>query len=180
MEGFNFYRIKTEWISEREDKSLAKTKTEELVYASSYTEAEKVAYSLVERYNRTAYGAVSIEIIKTKISELLWGSIMEKDDILVSGLVVNFFSEEDTTGVGMYQVKVLFTELDPKSGKEKKSNENIFIPAKSNAEAGAGVLAYLKKVGEVREYVIRDTKFDKAEAVLWPVEVYQSKVNRMA
>ena len=53
--GFDFYRIKTEWTSEREGGALAKTKTEELVYASSYSEAEKVAYALAENQNRTQF-----------------------------------------------------------------------------------------------------------------------------
>lgn len=177
MEGFNFYRIKTEWLSEKEDKSLTKAKTEELVYASSYTEAEKVAYALVERYNRTQFGGVSIEIIKTRISELLWNNILATDDVLVAGLMVDFFEEDDATGVGMYQVKVMFTEVDPKTAKEKRTNENIFIPAASNSEAASGILAYLRKVGETRDYVIRDIRFDKAEAIIWPVEVHDAKFN---
>lgn len=178
METKNYYRIKTEWISEKEDKSLVKTKTEELVLATSYTEAEKIAYALVERYDRTHYGEVNIEIIKTKISTLLWTEIFNTDDVLVGGLIVNYFSEEDTTGVGLYQVKVLLFELDPITGKEKRSNETIFIPASSNTEAAALATAYLKKVGETRDFVVRDSKFDKAEAVLWSPEVHESKTNK--
>lgn len=39
-EGFDYFRIKMAWNAEQEDGSLAKVKTEDLVYASSYTEAE--------------------------------------------------------------------------------------------------------------------------------------------
>ena len=46
--SLDFYRIKTEWTRERENGELAKVKTEELVMVISYTEAEKVAYSIVE------------------------------------------------------------------------------------------------------------------------------------
>ena len=69
MNGFDFYRIKTEWVSERDGGNLAKVKTEELVYVSSYTEAEKVAYAIAESENRTQFGSINIEIIKTKITD---------------------------------------------------------------------------------------------------------------
>lgn len=177
---FNYYRIKTEWLAEKEDGKLQKTKTEELVYASSYTEAESIAYALVEKYERSRYGAPSIEIIKTKISELLYNSILQEADYLVGGLIINFFEEEDTTGVGMYQVKVYYTEVDEKTAKEKHSTETIFTPARSNSDASSAVLAYLKKVGETRDYVVRNSVFDKAEAILWPTEVYNNQVNKVA
>lgn len=47
-QGFDYFRIKMTWTAEQEDGSLAKVKTEDLVYASSYTEAEKIAYALIE------------------------------------------------------------------------------------------------------------------------------------
>ena len=179
MDGFNFYRIKTEWTSEQEGGALKKTKTEELVYASSYTEAEKVAYDLIERCERTRFGDANFEIIKTKISELLWDNILVLDTNPIDGLVMDFFEESDSTGVGMYQVRVLFTEIDEKTAKEKRSTENIFIPARSNSEAANAVLSYLKKTGDNRDYVVRDTRFDKAEAILWPADVRANKINRM-
>lgn len=179
MDRNNFYRIKTEWTAEQEDKSLKKTKTEELVYASSYTDAEKTAYAIIEKENRTKFGQVSFEITKTKISELLWNPTLVLDETPVNGLVMDFFTESESSGVGMYQVRVLFTELDEKTAKEKRRTESIFIPAKSNSDAANGVLAYLKNIGERRDYVVRDTKFDRAEAILWPLEVHNSKVDRM-
>lgn len=180
MEGFNFYRIKTDWTAEKEDGGLAKVKTEELVYAPTYSEAEKVAYALIEKYDRTHFGSVSYEIVKTKISEMLYNTILQTDNTLTAGLITNYFEESDVTGVGMYQVKVYYTEVDEKTGKEKHSTETIFTPAKSNADATSYVLAYLKKVGETRDYVVRDTRFDKAEAILWPTDVYNEQVNKVA
>ena len=99
--GFDYYRIKTEWISEREGGALAKVKTEELVYASSYTEAEKVAYALAEDENRTQFGSISIDITKTKITELVYNDTLEQSADLVSGLICNYFSEGEDTGVGL-------------------------------------------------------------------------------
>ena len=69
----------------------------------------------------------------------------------------------------------MFIEVDEKTGKEKRSNENIYVPAISNIEAAQYVREYLKKVGEMREFIVRDTKFDKAAAILWPAEVHQEK-----
>ena len=51
-ETSNYYRIKTEWTKEDADGQLQKTKTEELVYATSYSEAEATAYALIESENR--------------------------------------------------------------------------------------------------------------------------------
>ena len=173
--GFDYYRIKTEWISEREGGALAKVKTEELVYASSYTEAEKVAYALAEDENRTQFGSISIDITKTKITELVYNDTLEQSADLVSGLICNYFSEGEDTGVGLYCVKVMYIELDEKSGKERRSNENIYMPATSNVEAVQLVYDYLKRVGEMRSYVVRDAKFDKAEAILWPPHIHKEK-----
>lgn len=173
----NYYRIKTEWTSEKEDGSLVKLKTEELAYAESYTEAEKIAYALVEDQNRSRFGTVSIDITKTKISELLYNDILVHDDRLIGGLVCNYF-EDDGDQVGIYAVKVMFIDFDEKSGKEKKSFETIFTPATSNTDAAACINGHLGQT--MRDYVIRDIKFDKAEAVLWPKNVQESKMNHSA
>lgn len=173
----NYYRIKTEWTSEQEDGSLVKLKTEELAFATSYTEAEKIAYALVEDQRRDKYGSVSIDITKTKITELLYNDILVHDERLIGGLVCNYFDSEDDQ-VGIYAVKVMFIDIDEKSGKEKKSVETIFTPAKSNTNAAACITEHLE--GSMRDYVIRDIKFDKAEAVLWPKDIQQSKMNQAA
>ena len=179
-DGFDFYRIKTEWVSEKEDGNLSKVKTEELVYACSYTEAEKVAYAIAEDQSRTNFGNITIEIIKTKISELVYNDTLKQDTALVSGLICNYFEEGEDTGVGLYCVKVMFIGIDEKTGKEKRSNENIHMPATSNVNAVQLVVAHLNKVGETREFIVRDTKFDKAEAILWPVEIHQQKIQSIA
>lgn len=169
--SFNYYRIKTEWVTESADGSLQKVKTEELVYASSYTEAEKVAYALVEEYNRTRYADVKIEIIKTKITELLFNDVLSHDEELICGMVNNYFSEAEDSGVGIYSVKLMIITIDEKSGKEIKTSETIFTPASSNTDAASKIAAAY----QMSDYVIRDIKFDKAEAVLWPHEIQQQK-----
>jgi hypothetical protein len=173
---FDFYRIKTEWVAERNNGDLAKTKTEELVYASSYTEAEKVAYALAKNQSRMQFNSsVSLEISKTKIDEILFNSTLCTDSDLIAGLIHNYFEEGDDTGVGLYAVKVMYIELDEKTGKEKRSNDTIYTPATSNTNAANCVEQYLKQC-ETRGFIIRDSKFDKAEAILWSPDIHQEKI----
>lgn len=173
--SLDFYRIKTEWTRERENGELAKVKTEELVMATSYTEAEKVAYAIVEDQQRAKYGSVNIEIIKTKISDVLFNDILVQDNQAVCGLICNFFEESEESGVGLYNVKAVFFTLDEKSGKTKRSTQTFFVPATSNTDATKRVEAELNRT--MSDYVIRDTKFDKAEAIYWPADVHQNKAN---
>lgn len=174
--GFNFFRIKTEWVAERSDGGLVKTKTEELVYASSYTEAEKVAYEIAENQNRAQFNSsINFEIDRTKIGEILFNTALRTDNNLIAGLVHNYFEEGDDTGVGLYAVKVMYIEPDEKTGNERRSNDVIFTPAASNTDAANYVKRYLKEY-ETRDFVIRDTKFDKAEAILWSPDMHKEKV----
>lgn len=172
-ETSNYYRIKTEWTKEAADGQLQKTKTEELVYATSYSEAEATAYALIESENREKYSDASIEITKTKITEMLYNETLDHDDTLINGLVCNFFSEDEDSGVGIYSVKVMIPELDEKSGKEKMNSETIFTPASSNTDAAERISKHLKN--SMQDFIIRDIKFDKAEAILWPPTVQEQK-----
>ncbi|MDR1119453.1 MAG: DUF4494 domain-containing protein [Dysgonamonadaceae bacterium] len=174
--GFNYYRIKTGWVAENGDGSLTKKKTEELVLASSYTEAEKVACAIAEDQNRAQFGSLfTFEIVKTKIGELLYNSTLRYDDTLTEGLVTSYFEEDDSTGTGLYAVKVMYIELDEKSGKEKYSSDTIYTPATSNADASDIVERFLKK-NETRDFVIRDSKYDRAESILWSPQVHKEKL----
>lgn len=176
MNGFDFYRIKTEWTSERDGGELSKVKTEELVYASSYTDAESTAIDIAENQQRSKFGSINYEIVKTKINELVYTPVLKQEPDLTNGLICNYFEEGEDTGVGLYCVRVMFIEVDEKTGKEKRSNENIYIPASSINHATELVRQYLKKIGEVRDFIVRDTKFDKTSAIFWPVNVHQEKV----
>jgi len=172
-ETSNYYRIKTEWTKEAADGQLQKTKTEELVYATSYSEAEAVAYALLEAENREQYSDATIEIVKTKISEMLFNETLDHDDKLIGGLVCNFFAEGEDSGVGIYSVKVMLPTVDEKSGKEKMNSETIFTPASSNTDAADRIHKHFKN--SMQEYIIRDIKFDKAEAILWSPSMQKQK-----
>lgn len=172
--GFNYYRIKTVWEGEAKDQSLTKKKSEELVYATSYTEAEKIAHALIEDQQRAKFSdSIEIEIVKTKIEDILYNDILATQEPLVGGLVCSFFEESDDTGVGLYAVKVMFIEIDEKTAKEKRRYQTIYTPATSNSDANERVRKYLES--SVCDYVVRDAKFDKAEAILWPSDIYKSK-----
>lgn len=173
--GFNYYRIKTTWKGEATDGSLSKRKTEELVYASSYTEAEKVAHALIAGQQRDQFSDnFDIEIVKTKITSLLYSNILAKDEELVAGLVCTYFEESEESGVGLYGVKVMFTSINEKNGEEKHTHEVIYTPATSNADASERIKKHL---GDSIDFVIRDAKFDKAESILWPENVYKQKAS---
>lgn len=169
--GFNYYRIKMMWKGELEDGSLEKIKTEDLVYASSYTEAEKMAYAIIEDQNREKHEPIySLEIIKTKIGDMLCNDTLDHDDRLIGGMVYNFFPTIEN-GEGFYGVKVLIITVDEKTAKEKKTYETIYTPAQNNTEAAQRVLKYLGGA----DAIVRDVKFDKAESILWPTDIFKSK-----
>ncbi len=173
----NFFRIKTEWTKECETGELAKVKTEELVMAANYTDAEKVAYAIAEDQSRTRFGSMNIEIIKTKIADVIFNDIFVQDEQTLCGLICNFFEESEESGVGLYMVKVIIFTVDEKTGKTKRSTQTVFVPAKSNADATQRVESYMKD--SMLDFVIRDTRFDKAEAIYWPTDVHQKKVRAL-
>lgn len=171
--GLSYFRIKTEYTKEQENGTLQKTKIEELVLATSYTEAEKVAYKLAEIYDRTKFSNINIEIIKTKITDVLYNNILEQDEDQVCGMIGNFFSESENSGTGLYSVKTDFFTVDEKTAKEKKTTETFYTPATSNADANNRIIEHLRDT--MSDYVIRDAKFDRAEAIYWPTEVHRNK-----
>ena len=175
--GLDFYRIKTEWVKECESGELAKAKTEELVMVTNYTEAEKVAYAIAEDQSRTQFGSMNIEIIKTKINNVIFNDILAQDEKTVCGLICNFFEESEESGVGLYMVKVVIFTTDEKTGKTKRTTQTVFVPATSNADATKRVEKDMND--GMFEFVIRDTRFDKAEAIYWPTEIHQNKTKAL-
>lgn len=179
-EGFGYYRIKTEFTAENENGGIEKRKVEELVLASSYTDAEATAYAIVEDQERCKLdSSITIEIVKTKIKEMLFNSTLKHDNSLIKGLVYNYFEESEDSGVGFYAVKVLYIDVDEKTGKPKRSNETIYTPAYSATDAIEFVKNYLDDV-ETRDFIVRDAKFDKAEAILWTPDTQEETSNKFA
>lgn len=168
----SYFRIKTEMVREGDDGSLNRQKIEELVLASCYTEVEQLAYQLIMDENRNRFSSVKFEIIKTKIADVLYNDILQTATD-ANDFVCNFFEESETSGVGLYCVKVVFITCDEKTAKNKKVTELFYVPASSNSDATKRINEHLK--GSTADFIIRDTKFDKAEAIYWPSEVYKDK-----
>lgn len=175
--ALSYFRVKTECTVELPNGALAKKKIEELILATSYTETEMLVNEIISSLNRTKFGSVNYEIIKTKISDVLFNDTLAQEES-VKDFCCNFFEEDESTGVGLYMVKVMFLTIDEKSGKEKKTVEDYYVPALSNADATEKINKHLGKT--MSDFVIRDTKFDKAEAIYWPLDVHKNKVENFA
>lgn len=171
--GFFYFRIKMQWKGVGEDGSIVKKKTEDLVYATSYTEAEKIAYALIESESREAYEPIfSLEITKVKMEDLIYNDTLESDTALVGGMVYSFF-KYGADGEGFYNVYVITITIDERTAKEKMQRRVFFVPAQSNADATAKILKYLPDA----DVIVRDVKFDNAQSILLPQTIYQQKVN---
>lgn len=169
----SYFRVKTECTVELPDGALAKKKIEELILATSYTEAEMLVNEIISSLNRTQFGSVNYEIIKTKISDVLFNDILVQEQT-IKDFCCNYFEEDENSGVGLYMVKVMFLTLDERTGKEKKTVEDFYVPALSNADANDKINKHLSKT--MSDFVIRDAKFDKTEAIYWPLDVHNKKV----
>lgn len=167
----NFYRIKTSWKGINEQGAIVPQKSEDLVMAVNYADAEMVAYKLAE--GKEEYGDVDIEIVRTRISELAYNDTFHVDNNLVCGLFTYYFSEAEDSEIGLYQVALVYHTLDETTGKLKNENSTLYMPAVSPAEAIRNTDLYLEKVGESRSYSIRHVKYDKAQSVLVTPEAHQ-------
>lgn len=177
MKTRSFFRIKTEWTKEMENGGLGKVKTEELVMAANYSDAETTAYAIAEDQHRGRYGSFNIEIVKTNIDMIHINDVMMKDDVQINGNTCLYFQEGDETGTGLYAVKVILFTKEEGNEKTKKCAQVVYVPAVSNAMATKEVEDMMEGNATVEDYVIRDAKFDKAEAIYLPDEQYQRWLN---
>ena len=169
--SFQIFRIKSSYQGEDENGGINQIKVEDLVMATNYSEAEKLAYALYGDEKNFSY-----EIVKTKLSQVVYNSTFSVDERLILGLFTYYFEEDENTGVGIYAVTVVYSDFDEK-GRLKKTKETIFLPAKSSSDAITATKSYLVKIGEQKQYIIRDVKFDQAESVLVTKETYERDVN---
>lgn len=173
--GFDFYRIKMAFKAEAENGAIVPVKTEDLVMATCYTEAEKIAYKLME--DKDQFGEVSYEIIKTKISDVLYNETFETDHELVCGLVSYYFEEPEDTEVGLYAVSAIINFMDEKTGELKPLKKTIYLPAESPRQAIVNATAYIDNIFDTADsYTIRNVKYDKAQSVMVTQEVHKANV----
>lgn len=172
------FRITTTWLRENPTTGAAeKYKTDELVEAQSFSEAETVGFAITEQEQRFKLGDVDINIKRIdNISEILHNPrVLVTSDELLQGLTYSYLEGEEDSGEGLYTVKAIFTETT-ENGKEKKIPETFLVPASSNGEATRIVTDHIAK-RDMRNFVIRDAKFDKASALLLTPKTYESIAN---
>lgn len=165
-----FYRLRFEYMGEDSEGKLVTKKEDDLVVAVNYTDAEALAFEMMEemkQYN----DSVKYEIVKAKVPELLFTNVFSVDKEYKENYVLYFFSEEEDDAA-LFAVNVKYTETG-ENGKEKSKKENIYVAASSAKEAYDFVFKYLSKV-ETRDWSIRDVKFDKASSVLVTEEMYKN------
>lgn len=170
---FSYFRIKMAYKGINKEGGISSIKTEDLVMATCYSEAEKVAYTLAE--GKDKFGKVDIEIVRTKINEIAYNTTFTTDKELMCGLVSYYFEEDADTGVGLYQVQLVYHE-ESKGGNPITTSSCIYIPAYSSSEAIKNIHEYLRNVGEQREYTIRNVKYDKAQSVMVTMEQHQTNI----
>lgn len=102
---FNYFRIKMAYKGANDLGAIVPIKSEDLVMATCYTEAEQIAYKLAE--GKDEFGDVDIEIVRTKISEVAYNDTFATDTELICGLISYFFEESEDTEVGLYCIKYL-------------------------------------------------------------------------
>ena len=74
---FNYFRIKMAYKGTNDLGAIVPIKSEDLVMATCYTEAEQIAYKLTE--GKDEFGDVDVEIGLTKISEVAFNVTCASD-----------------------------------------------------------------------------------------------------
>lgn len=173
--GFDFYRIKMAFKDEAENGAIVPVKTEDLVMATGYTEAEKITYKLMEGKDR--YGDVNYEITKTKIKEVVYNNTFLTDEELICGLISYYSEEPEDTEVGLYAVAAIVCFMDEKSGKVKPQKETFYIPAESPNQAIEYTNQFIREAYSTCDsFTIRNVKYDKAQSVMVTPEIHQANV----
>lgn len=172
---FEFYRIKMAYKAEDANGAIALMKTEDLVMATCYTEAETIAYKLME--GKDQFGEVSYEIVKTKISEVLYNETFATDEELICGLFTYYFEEPEDNEVGLYAVSAIINFMDEKTGDIKPQKKTIYLPADSPHRAIGAADEFINDAyPEADSYAIRNVKYDKAQSVMVTQQVHQANV----
>ena len=76
--GIEYYRLRFEYMGEDSDGKLATKKEDDLVVAVNYTDAEALAFEMMEEM-RQYDDSVKYEIVKAKIPELLYTKTISTD-----------------------------------------------------------------------------------------------------
>jgi len=172
---FDFYRIKMAFKDEATDGAIVPVKTEDLVMATCYTEAEQIATRLMEGKDR--FGDVAYEIVKTKIDKVYFNDTFHVDENLICGLISYYFEEDLDTEVGLYAVDVIVYTTDEKSGKTKANKVVIYLPERYSYEAIQDAKYIISQEYANCDYCVRSVKYDKAQSVMVTPETHKANIN---
>lgn len=166
----NFYRIKMSWLHTNAEGKEEKLKTEDLVEATCYTEAEKIAHALVREQQRDAIQEPEYEIVKTKVEYLRMSNILQVDGPLQS-LMYAYFNDAEGCTDGLYSVKVRYEEGLNDKGDRTFRTKTVWVIARSSDHA--------KDLAE-RRYdglgpIVREIKFDPTESIIVPKSFIESE-----
>lgn len=159
-----FFRLKFAYRQPNDNGGVEKVKTEMFVECETYTEAEKMAYSVIEKEKFSNYEECEYEIVKTKFksSDFIDNKTLQidKSNESINGLIEHYFSTESD---GFYIIKMKLITIDERTGKEKKSPLVCIVSEKSIHNAAATARDYMSK-GLV-DFEIVGTQLDPAEAI---------------
>lgn len=157
------FRLKLQYKSENQSTGeIEKTKTEILTECVNYTNAEEVAYSIIEQYHMDKFEPCVYDIVKTKIETTdIYGNESMKIDYSydIDSLHQHYFDNEEN---GLYEVETIV--FGDKEIKEKDHKHTFYIPAANVADAMNKARTILQNMGcELGNCLIPSAKLDKAE-----------------
>lgn len=170
MDTNSIFRLKFSYKGEKNDGELGKNKLEVLAQCWSYTEAEKLAHSLIKREDMEKYENCEYEIVLTKLSvkDILLNNVLQCEEDKVMNLVELFFSGEQD---GIFLIKTKFF------GKEDKDTTcSYLVPGNTINDA----VTYLKKYLVNRcgyatsDFIVSSSKIDNAENLYLTESIYNN------
>ena len=166
----SYFRIKMSFSFKNDQGKTEKAKTEDIVYAVNYMDAEKVAYALIKDQHRDEVSEPEYEIQKTKIADLHPSKLLIVDhDTTLAGLVYASFDNGEYSCDGLYQVKVNHEDGLDKDGEPTFKNETVWVIGKSSDHTTELAMARFDGCSPK----IKEVKFDKAESIIVPKTFFE-------
>lgn len=168
------FEIKFAYKGENEKGELSKKKLNVLAQCTNYTEAEKLAHTLIaiqelEKFEECIY---NISLTNYSVSNVLVNDILNESDDLVMGLQETFFSNEED---GIFIIKVKF--FGDKEAKEKDVTDSYLVPGLNINNAILYLKKFLinKKNYQSCDFTVNGSNITNAENLYLVPSVYDSK-----
>lgn len=168
MKPYYLFKIKFSYQGENENGEMENKKLQVLAQCCNYTDAEKLAFCIIERDSLDKFECSDPEIVrlKTPVSGILLNDTVDTSDELTCKLVEVFFPSE---GDSWYVVKIdVESVIDEKV---KVNKEEYLLPASSTTDA-------IKKLGpcmQMRDYRVTHTSIDRSELIYLTPETVEAK-----